>query len=350
LAVNYPVINFNPCTFFGSYEGMVDLKYNLIATVNHKPSKMNDGHYTVVNKSPTLKSWYKYDDDIVELVKFVKQNTNSVLMDFQKTASILFSVNVKYVSVCHNNLCKDDEVIDITGCNRPPVIDQSQDATSSSSSSNTSSLSSSYVSSSSSSNNSSRSLTSVRSKTNSEDNSLFQSSSQLTKKCRRDSVDIKLANFVLSYCNWAMDLMSEGIYNAPHQEWCVARSRGGNISKMLPCAHEGCTARVHKLCQIDWLQQHGLEVVHNDPIFADSITSVTRSMFDRTLRFPSGGGTPHPILIQGHKESRCMHGSFGMTKSHLRVLTMFWCATATIFLIYWFVLKPRQWYNSRTIL
>jgi hypothetical protein len=79
-----------------------------------------------------------------------------MLMDFQKTASILFYVNVKYVSVCPNNLHNDNEVIDITGHDRPPVIDQSQDATSS---------------------NSSRSLTSVRSKTNLDNNSLFPSSS-----------------------------------------------------------------------------------------------------------------------------------------------------------------------------
>jgi hypothetical protein len=84
--------------------------------------------------------------------------------------------------------------------------------------------------------------------------------------------------------------------------------------------------------------------------FADSTMSVTRIMFDCTLCFSSGGGTPHPILIQEHKESRCMHGSFGMTKSHLQVLMMFWHATATIILIHWFVLKPRLWYNSRTIL
>jgi hypothetical protein len=117
LTVNYPVIYLNPCTFFGSDEGTVDSKYNLIATINHKPSKKNDGRYTVVNKSPTSKSWYKYDDDIVGLVKFVKRNPNFVLMDFQKTASILFYVNVKYVSVYQHNLCNDYEVIDIT---QPP--------------------------------------------------------------------------------------------------------------------------------------------------------------------------------------------------------------------------------------
>jgi hypothetical protein len=83
--------------------------------------------------------------------------------------------------------------------------------------------------------------------------------------------------------------------------------------------------RVHRFCQIDWLHRHDLEVVLNDPFFADSTTSVTRIMFNCTLRFPSGGGEPHPILIQEHKESRCMLGSFGMTISHLRVIG----ATAT---------------------
>ncbi len=75
-------------------------------------------------------------------------------------------------------------------------------------------------------------------------------------------------------------------------------------------------------------------MIHNDPVFADSTTSVTRIMFDCTQCFPSGGGEPHPILIQEHKESRCMLESFGMTISHLRVLTMFWRATAIIILIH----------------
>jgi hypothetical protein len=249
-AVGYPVINFNPCTFFGSHEGAVDSKYNLIATINHKPSKKNDGNYTAVNKSPNSKSWYKYDDDIVKLVRLVKQNTNSMLMDFQKTASIYFYIDVKYVSVCHNNLCNDNEVIDITGHDHPPVIDQSQDATSSLLLSNTLSLLSSYILSLSLSNNSSRSLTSVRSKTNSDNNSLLPSSSQLTKKCRSNSSDIRNAKYFLTFCDWAMGLMSESIYNTLHQERCVARGLGGSISKILPCAHNGCTVRVHRLCKL----------------------------------------------------------------------------------------------------
>ncbi len=60
----------------------MDSNYNLIATVNHKQSKKNVGHYMAVNKSPTLGSWYKYDNDIVNSVKFMKGNTNSVLVGF----------------------------------------------------------------------------------------------------------------------------------------------------------------------------------------------------------------------------------------------------------------------------
>ncbi len=49
-AVNYPVWDLNPCTIFGSHEGTVDSKYNLIATINNGASKNNDGHYTAVSK------------------------------------------------------------------------------------------------------------------------------------------------------------------------------------------------------------------------------------------------------------------------------------------------------------
>jgi hypothetical protein len=64
-----------------------------------------------------------------------------------------------------------------------------------------------------------------------------------------------------------MGSMSESIYNTPHQDRCVARGSGGSISEMLPRAHEGCTVRVQRLCQIDWLHHHVLEVVCNDQFF-----------------------------------------------------------------------------------
>ncbi len=245
----------------------MDSKYNLIATVNHEPSNKNNGHYTAVNKSPTLRSWYKYNNNIVNLVKFVKGNTNSMLMDSKKTASILFYIDVRYVSVCHNNLRNGNEVIDRTGHEHPQIIVQLQDATLSSLSSNTSSLSASNTTSLLSSNNSSRSSTSVRLKANSDDDSLFLSSSQSTKIGKSNSSEIKRANYALSFCNWAMGTMSESCYNNPHQEQCVGRLWGGSLSKMLHCTHKGCKVKVHRFCQIDWLQQHCLEVNHDDSIF-----------------------------------------------------------------------------------
>jgi hypothetical protein len=105
-----------------------------------------------------------------------------VLMDFQKTASILFYVDGRYVSVRYNNFHNNDEVIDCTGGGietihqshkRPPNIVQLEEDTLSLSSSDTLSL---LLS-----NKSSRSLTNVRSKTNSDDDDLFSASSQLTK-------------------------------------------------------------------------------------------------------------------------------------------------------------------------
>jgi hypothetical protein len=188
-------------------------------------------------------------------------------MDFQKTASFLFYIDVRYVSICHNNLCKDHEVIDRTGHKHPPIIDQLQDATSSLLLSNTLSLLSSCTLSLLLSNNSSRSLTSVRLKTNSDNNTLFLPSSQSTKNGKSNSSDIKLANFVLSFCDWAMGTMSENIYNSPNQERHVGRMLGGKLSKMLYCAHEGCKVKVHRFCQIDWLDQHYLEVNHDDSFF-----------------------------------------------------------------------------------
>ncbi len=118
------------------------------------------------------------------------------------------------------------------------------------------------------SNNSSRSLTSaVRLKTHSDDDSLFPSSSQSTKNGKSKSSEIKRTNYVFSFCNWAMGTTLESCYNNSHQEQCVGRMWGGSLSKMLNCAHKGCKVKVHRLCQIDWLQQHCLEVNHDDPIF-----------------------------------------------------------------------------------
>jgi hypothetical protein len=64
-----------------------------------------------------------------------------------------------------------------------------------------------------------------------------------------------------------MGKMSESCYDKPHQERCVGKMCGASMSKMLHCTHKGCKVKVHSICQIDWLQQHCLEVNHDDQIF-----------------------------------------------------------------------------------
>jgi hypothetical protein len=180
------------------------------------------------------------------------------------TTSILFYVDVRYVSVCYNNFCNDNELIDHTGHEHPPIIVQLQDATSSLLSINTLFLLLSNTLSLSLSNNSSRSLTSIRSKSNSDNDSLFTSSSQSTKNGKSNSSENKRANHVLSFCDWAMGTMSENCYNNPHQERCVGKMCG---AKNVTCKHKGCKVRVHNICQIDWLMRHHFEANCDDPFF-----------------------------------------------------------------------------------
>ena len=104
-------------------------------------------------------------------------------------------------------------------------------------------------------------------------------------------------------------MSEEGIYNTPHQERCVARLLGGNISEILPCTHEGCTMRVHRFCQNDWLHQHDLEVVQNDPFVLPTAQQVLPELCSMAPYIsPPAGVHPHPILILEQKESRCMLG------------------------------------------
>jgi hypothetical protein len=74
--------------------------------------------------------------------------------------------------------------------------------------------------------NSSRFLNSVRLRTNLDDDDLFPSSSQSTKKWQellKIQSENQRANYVLSFCDWAMGKMSESCNDNPHEEWCVGK-------------------------------------------------------------------------------------------------------------------------------
>ncbi len=101
-------------------------------------------------------------------------------------------------------------------------------------------------------------------KTNLDNDSLSPSSSQSMTNGKSNSSENKHANYVSSFCNWAMGTMSESCYDNPHHERCVVKMCG---AKMSHCKHERCKVRVHNICQIDWLMRHHFEVKRDDPIF-----------------------------------------------------------------------------------
>ncbi len=158
-------------------------------------------------KSPTSGSWYKSSRWQRQFGK-VCERKQKLLMDFQKTASILF---VRWCKICLCSLhdfLNDNELIDHTGGGiemihqlhkHPPSIIQVEDNTLSSSLSDTLSLSSS--------NKSSRFLTSGRSKINLDDDDLFSTSSQSTKKWHEL---LKIQNEWKSTCQFYFFLLRLG--------------------------------------------------------------------------------------------------------------------------------------------
>jgi hypothetical protein len=100
---------------YGLHKETIDSQYNLSATVNHKVGRWNLCHYIGISKCIKSSHWYSYSNANVVHKKIVNRNNNFVLTVFQKTASILFYVNETAVSVCSNNLCTNNEVIDRMG-------------------------------------------------------------------------------------------------------------------------------------------------------------------------------------------------------------------------------------------
>ena len=65
-------------------------------------------------------------------------------------------------------------------------------------------------------------------------------------------------------CDWAMDTMSfTGIGNQ-HEERCVCPFVP---KRLIICHHEGCTKKVHRRCQEDWLERHCYKWTPEDPSF-----------------------------------------------------------------------------------
>ena len=86
----------------------VDLLYNLIGTVNHKAWK-NGGHYIAITKKAN--HWHCFNDAEVTNSNFRCRKENRTLMEFQRTASILFYCQSSTSSTSTNDHPQDGILI-----------------------------------------------------------------------------------------------------------------------------------------------------------------------------------------------------------------------------------------------
>jgi hypothetical protein len=80
-----------------------NVTYNLVAAVNHTQTGTDQGYHTTISLEQFTRQWYKYDDDTVQVAKFINSRclVGSVKMDYQQSASILFYINDRNRYPCH---------------------------------------------------------------------------------------------------------------------------------------------------------------------------------------------------------------------------------------------------------
>ena len=82
---------------------------------------------------------------------------------------------------------------------------------------------------------------------------------------RRPSIEVELITHEpTGCCGWAMDTISSTGIGNQHEERCVCPF----VPKRLKiCHHEGCTKKVHRRCQEDWLERHCYKWTPEDKSF-----------------------------------------------------------------------------------
>ena len=93
-SVDFPVENFNPNEFLGVGGGAEDTTYDLVASVNHHMKQTSICHWTAICKQDISGIWYKYNDNEVKPVTFIKKmhGVKTVKKPYQIAATILFYV------------------------------------------------------------------------------------------------------------------------------------------------------------------------------------------------------------------------------------------------------------------
>ncbi len=90
-AVDFPLERVCPSTLGVQQEEIADnTVYKLFGIVQHTPNATGGGHYTAITHNDTAIIWHIYNDDDVKVCKFQNRRQNKTLVQFQKTATILF--------------------------------------------------------------------------------------------------------------------------------------------------------------------------------------------------------------------------------------------------------------------
>ena len=69
-------------------------------------------------------------------------------------------------------------------------------------------------------------------------------------------------------CAWGLDVGEQNYWNRnPHFERCSCAFSAPPLNELLPCAHNGCSARVHRFCPISWLDCMRIQNDVRSPVY-----------------------------------------------------------------------------------
>ena len=90
-AVEFPMERVCPSTLGVQQDEIANnTAYKLFGIIQHSSNANGGGHYTAITHNDTANVWQLYDDHEVTISKFRNRSTNKALVQFQKSASILF--------------------------------------------------------------------------------------------------------------------------------------------------------------------------------------------------------------------------------------------------------------------